>query len=155
MIEAATKRRISPEKNREYRLRAQERHPEKVKARWKTRDAIKQGKLVRQLCEVCGNTKSEAHHDDYSKPLDVRWLCKKHHTEVHRGPRRKFSISVRPTHCKRGHPLTPDNVLHCSDGGNRCRTCLNWRVRMRDHYGLSAAEGELIHPLQDHQGPRK
>jgi len=27
--------------------------------------------------------KAEAHHDDYSRPLDVRWLCKRHHEEAH------------------------------------------------------------------------
>ena len=48
------------------------------------RSAIKMGELKRQPCEVCGNEKSQAHHDDYSKPLDVRWLCQKHHYEHHK-----------------------------------------------------------------------
>lgn len=47
-------------------------------------NAIRDGRLIRQPCEVCGNAKSQAHHDDYSKPLDVRWLCTKHHAEWHR-----------------------------------------------------------------------
>lgn len=47
--------------------------------------AIATGRLVRQPCEKCGATKVDAHHDDYSKPLDVRWLCRKHHLEHHRG----------------------------------------------------------------------
>ena len=34
-------------------------------------------------CEVCGK-KAEAHHPDYTKPLEIRWLCSKHHKEVHR-----------------------------------------------------------------------
>lgn len=46
--------------------------------------AILSGKLTREPCCICGDPKTEGHHDDYSKPLDVRWLCKKHHDEVHR-----------------------------------------------------------------------
>ena len=44
---------------------------------------VKIGELKRLPCEVCGNKKSEAHHDDYEKPLEVRWLCRKHHAEHH------------------------------------------------------------------------
>lgn len=40
--------------------------------------------LTRQPCEVCGSEKAQAHHDDYSKPLDVRWLCTTHHAEWHK-----------------------------------------------------------------------
>lgn len=36
-----------------------------------------------QPCEKCGNPKAERHHDDYAKPREVRWLCKKHHMEHH------------------------------------------------------------------------
>lgn len=46
--------------------------------------AVKKGELFRGPCEVCGTTKNiDAHHDDYSKPLDVRWLCRKHHQMHH------------------------------------------------------------------------
>lgn len=39
--------------------------------------------MKRLPCEVCGNVKSEAHHDDYSKPYDVRFLCREHHILYH------------------------------------------------------------------------
>ena len=50
----------------------------------KTEWAIESGALVRQPCELCGAIKVDAHHDDYSKPLEVRWLCRKHHLLHHR-----------------------------------------------------------------------
>lgn len=43
---------------------------------------IKRGKLIRKPCEVCSSPDSEPHHKDYSKPLDVHWLCKTHHLEL-------------------------------------------------------------------------
>lgn len=60
------------------------RYPEKSNAHNKVAIAIKCGKLTRQPCEVCGaDSPVEAHHDDYSKPLEVRWLCQYHHKEHH------------------------------------------------------------------------
>jgi hypothetical protein len=50
-----------------------------------TSNKIKQGHLIRLPCEVCcTDVDVHAHHDDYSKPLNVRWLCRKHHQEYHR-----------------------------------------------------------------------
>lgn len=48
------------------------------------RHAVKRGDLVRQPCEACGSAAVEAHHDDYSKPLAVRWLCRLCHVAHHR-----------------------------------------------------------------------
>jgi hypothetical protein len=55
---------------------------EKRAVRSKTYHAIKTGKLLVLPCIVCGD-KAEAHHPDYSRPLDVVWLCKPHHKETH------------------------------------------------------------------------
>lgn len=40
-------------------------------------------------CEVCESIHAQRHHDDYSKPLEIRWLCPLHHKEVHKGKRRQ------------------------------------------------------------------
>jgi hypothetical protein len=59
-------------------------HPEKYKARTAVGNAIRDGKLVRQPCEGCQTTdRVQAHHHDYSKPLEVRWLCRKCHGKEH------------------------------------------------------------------------
>jgi hypothetical protein len=54
-----------------------------IKARKLVRQAIAWGELVRGPCEVCGDTRAQAHHRDYSRPLDVEWLCRRHHTIRH------------------------------------------------------------------------
>lgn len=59
------------------------RRPERRRVKDAVRYALKTGKLVRQPCHVCGLEKAEAHHPDYSRPLDVVWLCRPHHLEVH------------------------------------------------------------------------
>lgn len=49
--------------------------------------ALRKGTLVKPLeCEGCGphyEGKLEAHHDDYSKPLEVKWLCDPCHKQRH------------------------------------------------------------------------
>lgn len=56
--------------------------PEKYKARTAVSNALRDGKLTKEVCP-CGESKVEAHHADYSKPLDVQWLCIKCHTGLH------------------------------------------------------------------------
>lgn len=58
---------------------------EKITAHGKVAQAIKNGELTRLPCEVCGSDiRIQAHHDDYSKPLEVRWLCQTHHSREHK-----------------------------------------------------------------------
>lgn len=52
-------------------------------ARDRLNSAVRNGKLKRLPCEKCGESKSHGHHEDYSKPLDVIWLCAIHHKERH------------------------------------------------------------------------
>jgi ribosomal protein S27AE len=47
--------------------------------------ALRSGDIKRKPCEACGNAKAEAHHEDYSKPLDVQWLCRRCHFRHHAG----------------------------------------------------------------------
>ena len=69
----------------------------KAKAKWKLKNpvkrrageivlyAIKTGKITKGSCEDCGTDKAvHGHHDDYAKPLAVRWLCSAHHNEWHK-----------------------------------------------------------------------
>ena len=45
---------------------------------------LKRGLIKREGCCICGNEKSEMHHDDYTKPLEVKWFCRSHHLEHHK-----------------------------------------------------------------------
>lgn len=63
-----------------------ERYPMKYAANVIVNNAVRAGVLIRSdVCSVCGSTTNiEGHHDDYTKPLDVRWLCQACHKEWHR-----------------------------------------------------------------------
>lgn len=52
--------------------------------------AVSRGDIKRKPCEVCGEQKAEAHHDDYNKPLEVRWLCRECHGKWHRYNKPKY-----------------------------------------------------------------
>lgn len=104
-------RRNNPERTREMSKEQRERNPEKMRAfvreyarkhpevrrkaveKWskfnkhkisaqrKLQYAVKVGKIKRKVC-FCGK-KAQAHHEDYTKPLDVMWLCNLHHKARH------------------------------------------------------------------------
>lgn len=61
------------------------RYKNKVKylARNMVNNAIRDGRIEKQPCAVCGSLLVEAHHEDYLDPLNVVWLCRKHHLERH------------------------------------------------------------------------
>lgn len=61
-----------------------ETNPKKAKVHGIVGYAIRLGKLKAEPCEACGETSHvHAHHDDYDKPVDVRWLCSAHHRSWH------------------------------------------------------------------------
>ena len=59
------------------------RDPLKRKARKYITNRLQRGKIQRQPCVLCGKAKSNAHHDDYSVPGHIAWLCTSHHADVH------------------------------------------------------------------------
>jgi len=67
---------------------------------------------MRRPCTVCGAMKSEAHHEDYSKPLEVTWLCRTCHKAEHR-----------KTHCINGHEYSAENTYVRPNGDRECRIC--------------------------------
>lgn len=75
--------RKNAERSRELKKNWIERNPMKRAAHVKVGNALRRGEISKEPCVVCGDTKVHAHHTDYTKPLDVVWLCQKHHTEVH------------------------------------------------------------------------
>lgn len=59
-------------------------HPLALKAHREVHNALKTGLLTYCDCVFCGQ-KAQAHHPDYTKPLDVIWLCTIHHKQIHMG----------------------------------------------------------------------
>ena len=59
------------------------RYPERMSARLAVTHALQSGRLRKLPCAVCGSKRVHAHHPDYSRKLDVVWLCSRHHREHH------------------------------------------------------------------------
>jgi hypothetical protein len=81
-------RKNNPEKVKEIQRKnciyLRQNQPEKVRARKLIHKKISRGQMDKKPCVICGKIKTEAHHCNYSKPLDVMWLCKEHHDGWHR-----------------------------------------------------------------------
>lgn len=71
-------------KARRVTIKWREKHPEAYRAQTKVGNAIRDGKLFKGPCAECGETEGvHAHHADYSKALEVAWLCPLHHHRHH------------------------------------------------------------------------
>ncbi len=85
---AKSKKRYGRSKKGKATIRAHDKkhkkdNPEKIKAYDAVKYALGTSKLKKKPCH-CGATRIEGHHKDYNKPLEVEWLCSKHHKELHR-----------------------------------------------------------------------
>ncbi len=70
----------------DYQRSARAEDPVRYKARNAVSNALRDGRLLREPCKVCGTTEGvEAHHSDYARPLDVEWLCFAHHRHDRHG----------------------------------------------------------------------
>ena len=72
---------------KEQHKKSQQKHRAKYSNKYRARtavgNALRDGRLQKGICVICGSENVEAHHDDYDKPLEVVWVCFKHHREIH------------------------------------------------------------------------
>lgn len=62
-------------------------NPEKVAATTILNNRVRNGKVSKpDTCQNCGAKpgRIEGHHEDYSRPLDVEWLCSQCHKDRHK-----------------------------------------------------------------------
>jgi hypothetical protein len=61
-----------------------EEHPAAYRAHYTLTNAVRDKRLKKGPCTICGTTdRVHGHHKDYSKPLDVTWLCARCHHRIH------------------------------------------------------------------------
>lgn len=72
-------------KRADYQRKHRASNWQKYRARRKLQTEVSMGRITPQPCTYCSNPKSQAHHPDYSKPLDVIWACFKCHREMEHG----------------------------------------------------------------------
>jgi hypothetical protein len=86
-IRAYDKRRASQPHRVAKRLEVVKQYDQKFPARRKANaavsNAVRDGRLQKWPCQVCGNEKSVGHHPDYDNPLGVVWRCQAHHKQAH------------------------------------------------------------------------
>lgn len=67
----------------DYIKQYRKKYPKKAAAHRKVNYELRKGSILKKPCEVCGAVKVVAHHDDYDRPLEIRWLCQAHHKQWH------------------------------------------------------------------------
>lgn len=85
---------VRREKKRKYAENYRLKNQQKIKARNAVSNALRDGRIIKKPCEVCEEENTEAHHEDYSKPLKIRWFCRKHHLEAEGKQSYELSKSV-------------------------------------------------------------
>lgn len=87
----------------------------KMNARCYLHVYIRRGILKRQPCVLCGTFPAEPHHHDYSKPLEVTWLCRAHHLALEgKKVRKEKPDYLKP---KKPHAASPSGNIGGSSSG--------------------------------------
>jgi len=78
--------RLRPEYYQEAIREWERKNPQAKKAHWTLMYAIRAGKIIKpKKCSSCGRkARLSGHHEDYSKPLVVLWLCSSCHKFLHK-----------------------------------------------------------------------
>lgn len=118
-----------------YKRRFQARFPHKARAQRIMANAIHRGDLIRpDACSKCGSSfRVAGHHDDYSKPLEVIWLCQPCHNRHHAGLRARGKDPDRSSISPRCQPasdpsparICPTCGARVSPAATRCLACFS------------------------------
>ncbi len=79
-------KKMHPESVNEHKRRWEINNAEKHRAHRTIDNKVNSGRMNKPThCECCGNGPciTQGHHEDYSKPLDVLWLCDICHRKTH------------------------------------------------------------------------
>lgn len=90
----------------EYNKNWRHKNAEKAKCHAIVNDYIKRKVLIKPTkCSCCGEEKElQAHHEDYSKPLEIIWLCAKCHSALHKQKRIENGFEYKQTrYIKKGY----------------------------------------------------
>ncbi len=100
--------------------------------------ATRRGELTPEPCEVCGAEKVDAHHDDYLKPLEIRWLCRKHHRLHHAKHPTGLKWPTYKTHpCSVQVHIGAVTRARLLELGKREDRSMNWLIRKFIDEGLA------------------
>ena len=70
-------------KSQKNAQRWKEKNGWKVRVQKRIYRAIRDGRIERQPCMICGRFPAQAHHENYLRPFDITWLCNQHHIDRH------------------------------------------------------------------------
>ncbi len=111
------------------------------KARHAVSEAIRKGTLVPQPCQECGDLKSQGHHPDYSKPLEVQWLCYPHHLIAHNKVKRERPATGRTYYLMLRVTDPEKSLIHQAAGAE---TVSSWARRMLAESAIESIEANNL-----------
>ena len=76
-------RKLNPNKKKAEVDAYRKKYPERMSAYAAVKTALKSGKIKKEKCFYCKRKDTQAHHEDYSKKLDIIWVCPIHHKILH------------------------------------------------------------------------